>query len=62
MEERRQAMTFDRIRVNRSRTCRCCGRARHRVLVVCPKDGDRDYCVALCPDCDMTTGRAGCQL
>lgn len=45
------------LRVNRSRSCRCCGRARYRVQLSAPKPDDPDYKVAVCPDCDMTVGR-----
>lgn len=44
------------IRINRSRTCRLCLRSKYRVQLTAPKEDDPDYKVAVCPDCDMTTG------
>jgi len=41
---------------NRSRTCFLCGKSKHRVRIPAPKIDDPDYTVAVCPDCDMTSG------
>lgn len=44
-------------RVNRSRNCTCCLRRLYRIQVLAPTATDPDYCVAVCPECDMTVGR-----
>jgi len=44
------------LKVNRSRSCKCCNKERFRVLVKSPTPTDPDYTVAVCPTCDMTTG------
>lgn len=50
------------IRLNRSRTCFLCDRRLQRVLLPSPKPEDPDYTIAVCPTCDMTTGKLGDRL